>query len=351
MDMELAQRTLRDRLDEVDSFPRLELHRHLEGAVRLQTIADVVRRYDIDLPSEPEQLRPLVQIVPGDPRTMAAFLGKFRVLRQVFRDMEVVARIAREAIEDAVADRITYMELRFTPIALTRISGASVQEAIAVVCKAVNEAAQRNGVQAGLIVSLNRHEVTPTNEAVVQGAIDHRQQGVVAIDLAGDETSSSEPFVALFREARADGLPLTVHAGEWQGAASLRAAMDGLHPMRIGHGVRALEDASVLRDLAQRGIVLEVCPSSNVDSGVVPDLDHHPLPRLLDAGLLVTVNTDDPSLSAITLGEEYRRCVRDIGLMPSDLRAMIGVAARAAFLPEPRKAQLIDETSRAFQEA
>ncbi len=325
----------------LQSLPKIELHRHLEGALRLTTLLELAAEYDLPLPRTAEVLAPLVQVVPGQPRSWDMFLSKFRVLRQFFRSEAIIRRVTREVVADAAADGVRYLELRFTPVALANAIGCPFSEIISWVCAEAEAEASLRGIGARLIVSVNRHEGVPQAESVFDAAFDFIGRGVVAVDLAGREPEVEvEPFRGLFARARARGLGLTIHAGEWRGAEAVSEALAVFEPERIGHGVRAAEDPALLQRLARRGTVLEVCPSSNVDSGVVPTLNEHPLPALVRAGVRVTLNTDDPGISAITLGEELERVRGALPVTDDDIKRMIVTASEAAFLPEEARREL-----------
>jgi len=323
------------------ALPKVELHRHLEGSLRLSTLVELAAEYDLPLPRTADALRPLVEIVPGEPRSWDIFLSKFRTLRQFFRSEAIIRRVAREAVADAAADNVRYLELRFTPVALANAIGASFAHVIAWVCEEVAAESARCGTVTRLIVSINRHEGPEIGASVFDAAFDFTEQGVVAVDLAGREPDVDvRPFAPLFERARSRGLGVTIHAGEWVGAQSVRDALDVAAPERIGHGVRAVEDRSLLKLLARLGTVLEVCPSSNVDSGVTPSLEQHPLPALLRAGVRVTLNTDDPAICGLTLGAEFARVRDGLAVSDADLARMMVTAAEAAFLPAEQKQAL-----------
>lgn len=322
----------------LSALPRIELHRHLEGSLRLSTLVELAGECDLPLPRSVEALRPLVQVVEGEARSWDVFLSKFRTLRQFFRSEAIVRRLVREAIADAAADRVRYLELRFTPVALANATGAPFSSVIAWVCEEAPAEAARCGIETRMIVSINRHEGPETGASVFDAAFDFLDRGVVAVDLAGREPDvDMRPFGPLFERARARGLGITIHAGEWVGAQSVRDALDVFSPERIGHGVRAVEDPALLKLLARRGTVLEVCPSSNVDSGVTPSLALHPLPALMRAGVRVTLNTDDPGISDLTLGEEFARVRAALPVNDDDLARMTVTAAEAAFLPAEQR--------------
>jgi adenosine deaminase len=202
----------------------------------------------------------------------------------------------------------------------------------------------------GLIASVNRHEPVELAEEVARLAAERLAPagdagwtcGIVGLDLAGNEAEfSAAPFAGVFREARESGLHITVHAGEWSGPENVREAIELFHADRIGHGVRILEDPSVVALARETGTTLDVCVTSNYQSGVVTALRAHPLPRMVRAGLRVTVNTDDPSISAITLSDEYRLVLEELGLTPAELVGCIHIALESSFLPEAEKQAML----------
>jgi adenosine deaminase len=326
------------------ALPKIELHRHLEGSLRLETLLAIALEYGLTLPSfSLEGLRPFVQMMPDEPRSWQQFLGKFGVLRQFYRSKAVIQRVTREVIADAAADNVRYMELRFTPQALNNLMRCDYADIVEWVCEAAAEASHMVHIQCALILSMNRHESVDIGAQVVETAIRFRDQGVVGVDLAGQEANfSSAPFAPVFQRARDAGLYLTAHAGEWAGADSVREAVEVLHVDRIGHGVRALEDPAVVALLRERGTVLEVCPTSNVDSGTIADYALHPLRQLYAHGVRTTINTDDPLISNITLSDEYAAAMRLLAFTPEDIRRQIITAAEAAFLPPEGRAGLVE---------
>jgi adenosine deaminase len=191
-----------------------------------------------------------------------------------------------------------------------------------------------------LIMSINRHEPIPIGQRTAQLASQY--QGMIAgLDLSGDEAGfSARPFGPMFHQARKAGLGITAHAGEWRGPESIRETIKHLRVDRIGHGVRVVEDLETVRQIKARGITLEVCPTSNIQSGAVGSADRHPLKQLLDLGLPVTIGTDDPSVSGITLTDEYVLAMNELGLTPDDLKQVILNAVSAAFLPAGERASL-----------
>ena len=326
----------------IQALPKIELHRHLEGSVRLETLVAIARQY-IEMPEyDVETLRPFVQVMPGELHNPQHFLAKFLTLRQFYRSREAIARITREAVEDAAADNIFYMELRFTPMALCKSSGCVIDEVVELVCETALAAAEACGIQVTLITSMNRHESVEIGEAVLDATLNHREKGIVGIDLAGAEADfSALPFRDVFLKAKAEGLGITIHAGEWAGADSVWDAVGNMGATRVGHGIRVLEDPAMTEMLVQRGVVLEVCPGSNVLSGIVEKFEDHPLKELDAAGILTTLNTDDPSVCNITLSDEMYSAMTTCDLTFDELNQYTIRAANAAFLPNDEQRALI----------
>lgn len=318
-------------------IPKIDLHRHLEGSLRPNTLLDIAAQHGIPLPAG--DFHALVQMQPGDPLTFSNFLSKFQTLRQFYRSPEVISRVTQEAVEDAAVDGAAYLELRFTPVALGRLQGFSLARVMDWVIRSAQDAGKRYRLPVRLIASVNRHEPVEIAEEVARLAAERMWSdegcGIVGLDLAGNEAEfSALPFAGVFREARESGLRITVHAGEWGPASNVREAVEALGAERIGHGVRVLEDAYTVDLLRERGAALEVCITSNYQSGVFPSLEAHPLAKLIESGLKVTINTDDPSISAITLSDEYHAVLSALGLPPELLKECILNAARASFLPQ-----------------
>jgi adenosine deaminase len=324
-----------------NGYPLVELHRHLDGNVRLETVIDLARQNKVDLPADTvEGIRPWVQIVGKEPSLMD-FIAKFEMLRRVMVDYDAVRRIVRENLEDAVREGIDYVELRFSPAFMAEYHGLDTLAVAEAACDALEEA-HGLPVKAKLIGIISRHYGPERGWTELEAAIRGRDRGIVALDLAGDEAGfPGDLFVDHFRRAREAGLRVIAHAGEAAGADSVRQAVLGLGAERIGHGVRSIEDPAVLDLLLERGIPLEVCPTSNVQTSTVPDYASHPLPALLARGLAVTLNTDDPSISGIDLAHEYRIAREELGLGEDDLRKMQENAVAAAFLTQEERADLL----------
>lgn len=325
------------------NLPKIDLHRHLEGSLRLSTLAEIAQEHAVDLPTwSLEELRPLVQVVDGDPYDFLVFLNKFKLLRRFYSSREAVLRVASEAIADAAADNVRYLELRFNPVALGHNQGFSFEDVTDWVIEATNEAQKNHDIQVRLIVQIGRHEPQYAKQ-LAEIAVSRQQRGIVAIDLAGDEiTYSAAKFATVFQWAKSQGLHITVHAAEAGPATNIVEAIRELGAERIGHGVQARRNDKVIELLRSERVTLEMCPTSNLQTGLIPRLSQHPLFAFHQLGIPVTINTDDPSISNTTLTDEFVVANRGIGVPFRELRQMTLNAAEAAFLPDPDKKVLCD---------
>ncbi len=325
------------------NIPKIDLHRHLEGSLRLSTLADIAHQHGVDLPSlSLEELRPYVQVVDDTP-DFQGFLAKFTLLRRFYSSREAVERIAYEAVADAAADNVHYLELRISPVALALNQGFNFEDVVDWVILAVNRAQEYYNIQVRLIVLTNRHEPQYANQ-LAEIAVDRKDQGIVALDLAGDEVNfpALDNFIEPFQWAKKQGLHITVHAAEVGPPINAKAAVEQLGAERIGHGIRVREDIAVMDFINRQQIPLEICPTSNLQTGALPRLSQHPLFPFYKIGIPVTINTDDPSISNTTLTDEFLMATGGAGVPFRALCQMILYAAKAAFLPEPEKARLVD---------
>lgn len=324
------------------SLPKIDLHRHLEGSLRLETLLEIGRTYQLDVPAgNIEALRPLVQVVDDLPNYLS-FLQKFETLRHFYCSQEVIHRLVYEAVADAADDNIRYLELRFSPQALARVRNFGLADVTDWVIRAAEQSGRDHNIMVGLIVSLVRHEPVEQARQVAEIAFERAGRGIVGLDLAGDEVNyPAGIFRDLFWEANRLGLGTTVHAGEWLGAEAVRYAIETLQVNRIGHGVRAIERAEIVNLVRTQETTLEICLTSNIQTGV-SSLTDHPLPRLLAAGLPVTLNTDDPTISNITLSQEYQKAAHQFQLSEAEIQQLIRQAIQSAFLSPTQKQQLLN---------
>jgi adenosine deaminase len=326
----------------LQNLPKVDLHRHLEGSLRLSTLAEIALEHGVDLPSyDIEELRPYVQVTTDESPDFHVFLEKFNFLARFYSKLDCIDRISYEAVADAAEDNVKYLELRFNPATLALSQGFYFEEVAERVINAVEKAEQDFDITVRLLTTIRRDYDQETASRIVGIAIRYADQSIVGLDLAGDEVHySARPFAELFDRAKEAGLSITVHAGEVTGAESVRTAIELLRADRIGHGVRVSEDLAVMDLVRERGIALEMCPTSNIQTAAVTAITKHPLRAFHQIGLPVTINTDDPSVSNTTLTDEYMVAVRDIGVTVPEIKQMILTGVRAAFLPQSEKERL-----------
>jgi adenosine deaminase len=325
----------------IDStIPFMDLHRHLDGNVRLETILDLGRQHNLPLPAwELESLRPFVQITEPTPGVMA-FFKKFEWLVGVLVDYDACWRIAYENVEDAQREGLDYVELRFSPWFMSEAHNLDPVGVVDAVVAGIERGRQDFGVKTNLIGIISRTYGAEVGSKELNALLTHRDD-FVALDLAGDERNfPGELFVEHFKKARDVGWQITIHAGESAGANSIWSAINELGATRIGHAVRAVDDPALMDAMADRGIGIEANLTSNLQTMTVPDLISHPLRAFIERGLLATINTDDPGISAIDLRHEYDVAAPAAGLSPAQIQRAQRNALKIAFLSQEEKMSL-----------
>jgi adenosine deaminase len=311
-------------------MPKAELHLHLDGSLRIETALELAASRGVDAPRSVEGMRAAL-VAPERCRDQAELLRAFDLPIALMQDAEALERIAAELVEAKAADNVRYVEIRWGPL-LHTARGLSVEDGIAAVCRGARAAARRSGIAVRLICTALRSHDPADNAALARAAGGFLDEGLTGFDLAGPEEAFPDPLLhaEAFAVARSAGLRITLHAGEWGGAAQVRRALE-VGPERIAHGPGAIDDASLCRELVSRNVTLDLCPTSNVQAGIVASVEEHPLARLYRAGVPVTLSTDDATVSDITLSEEYARAVERIGLTTAELWAIDRRALDVAF--------------------
>lgn len=320
-------------------MPKAELHLHLDGSLRVDTAIELARSRGVDAPLDHAGMAAEL-IAPMPCRDQAELLRAFDLPIALMQDAQALERLTSELVEDKAADGVRYVEIRWGPL-LHVARGLALADGIAAVCAGANAAAARTGTVVRLICTALRSDDPEANVELAETAARFRDQGLVGWDLAGPEAAYPDPLThaAAFAAARAGGLRITVHAGEWGGAAQVRRAL-AVDPERIAHGPGAIDDPELRRELTARSVTLDLCPTSNWQAGIVPSVAAHPLARLHRAGVPVTLNTDDTTVSDITLSGEYRKAVEQIGLTLPELWAIDRHALDVAFADEATLEQL-----------
>jgi len=317
----------------VEAMPKAELHLHLDGSLRIDTALELARTRAIDAPRDWAAMSAAL-IAPMPCASQAELLQAFDLPITLMQDAEALERITAELVEAKAADGVRYIEIRWGPL-LHVMGGLSVADGIAAVCAGARGAALRTSTVVRLISTALRSHDPAANLELARVAVGFRDQGLTGWDLAGDEEAYPDPLLheASYVAAREGGLRITIHAGEWGGAGQVRRAL-AVKPERIAHGPRAIDDLALCDELIARGVTLDLCPTSNWQAGSVPSVAAHPLARLHRLGVPVTLNTDDTTVSDLTLSEEYVNAVEQIGLTLPELWAIDRHALDVAFADE-----------------
>ncbi len=322
------------------AYPLVDLHRHLEGAMRLSTILELAQQHGIPMPSANlDALRPYLQAMVPQPGLMA-FIEKIDRSIRVLVDADACRRVAYECVEDAAGEGIDYVEVRFSPRYMAGPHGLDPADVVAAVIEGTHAAARDHDIRANLIGILSR---TYGLEACWEEfeALRCHHEHITAMDIAGDEAAwPAELFAEHFRAGRDLGWSITAHAGEAAGPESIWIAIQQLGATRIGHGLHAIEDPALMDFMAEHTIALEVSLTSNVQISAVPDYASHPIKTYVERGIPVTLNTDDPAVSRITLAHEYDVAAPAAGLTREEIHQIQRNALSAAFLDDATRTAL-----------
>ncbi|CAX59499.1 adenosine deaminase [Erwinia billingiae] len=318
-------------------LPLTDIHRHLDGNIRAQTILDLGREFNLTLPATTlELLRPHVQVTQTEP-DLVSFLNKLDWGVKVLGSLEACRRIAQENVEDAARAGIHYAELRFSPGYMAMTHNLPVAGVVEAVIDGVRAGCQQHNIDVRLIGIMSRTFGEEACLRELEGLLAHRD-GITALDLAGDELGfPGSQFLSHFNRARDAGFRITVHAGEAAGPESIWQAIRELGAERIGHGVKAVDDPALMDFLAAHKIGVESCLTSNIQTSTVASLAQHPLAKFLDHGILATINTDDPAVQGIELPYEYEVAAPQAGLSLAQIRTAQENGLKIAFLTDAEK--------------
>lgn len=323
----------------IRAMPKVELHLHLEGSIRPATLLELARRNQVALPARTlDELREFYHFT-----NFAHFIKVYSLILNCLRTPDDFALIAAELGATMAAQNIRYAEVTWSPITHVGRTGYSFADLLAGVNQGRMAALAEHGVEMRWITDIvrNLHGRVEDGMRTAEMAVYGRDHGVVALGLGGLETGfPPELFPAPFAYARAHGLHSVPHAGEASGPESVWGALRSLQAERIGHGIRAIEDPALVEHLRERQIPLEVCPTSNVCTGVVASITEHPIRRLFDAGVYITVNSDDPPMFNTTLTDEYLVLAREFGFTADEIERLVLNGVRATLLDADRRAEL-----------
>lgn len=334
------------RPDRLRALPKAELHQHIDGSLRPETAVELAADVGMALSAEEARRR---MVGPPHCGSQAELLGFFDLPIALLQTERALERVTAELVEDLASDGITYAELRWAPrLHLERgLSVVAVLEAVAAGVGSARETLQRATPVIALVVTAMRSHPPPANVELARAAAAFGAP-VVGFDLAGPEDAwPAPPHAAAFAAAAEGGLRLTAHAGEVRGPRRIREVLDfGVE--RVAHGATAGDDPAVVAELRARDVALDLCPTSNVQAGLVAELAAHPLAELHRAGLTVTLSTDDRTVTGTTLTDEMARTADALALTPAELATIALNGFRRGFAPEPLRAPLLRDAARAW---
>ena len=327
------------------NIPLTDLHRHLDGNIRPQTILELGQQFQIQLPANTlPELLPHVQVMDNQP-DLLSFLSKLDWGVKVLGDLEACRRVAWENMQDAAQQGLDYVELRFSPFYMAMSHQLPLAGVVEAVIDGVQQGSRDFNLPAKLIGIMSRTFGQARCQQELDALLTHRDQ-IVALDLAGDELGfPGELFVDHFKQARDAGWHISVHAGEAAGANSIWHAIQSLGATRIGHGVKAVEDEKLLDYLVEHQIGIESCITSNLQTSTVADISQHPLKTFLEHGILATINSDDPAVEGIDIQHEYLQAAPQAGLSKVQIRQAQQNGLSIAFLSAQEKQQLQQKVS------
>jgi adenosine deaminase len=327
----------------IRNLPKVDLHCHLDGSLRPETIWELAQNREVNLPANSlEELREIFSLQKKTPRSLVEYLKRFDYTLAVLQDVEALSRAAYELAVDNAAENVLYLEVRYSPILHTR-KGLKLIQVMDAVLEGLARAEREVGIKTGVIICGIRNINPETSLRLAELTVAYKHQGVVGFDLAGFEDKyPAKAHNEAFYLIRKNNINCTVHAGEAYGPDSIKQALHNLNTHRIGHGTRLREDGDLLNYVNDHRIPLEICVTSNVHTGAVKSIEEHPLRLYYDCGLRVTLNTDNRLMSDTTLTKEYLMASRIFGFTEQDLKNIAVMGFKSAFMSHKDKVSLLD---------
>ncbi len=332
------------------SLPKAELHCHLDGSMRVETIIDLAKKQNVKLPeSDPKKLEKLLIAGPWC-ESLVDYLRAFDITTSVMQTAESLRRATYELAEDNAAENVRYLEIRFSPILHTN-EGLNLTDVIDAVILGKEQAEKALNIKIGIIICGLRHFSADKSLTLAELTVAYKNAGVVGFDLAGaEENFPAKDHKEAFYLIKNNNINTTVHAGEAYGPESIHQAIHYVSANRIGHGTRLREDGDLLNYMNDHRIPLEVCITSNVQTKAVPDLKNHPVKFYFNYGLRVTLNTDNRLISGTTLTDEYWLAVKEFGFTAPEIKHLILNGFKSAFLPHKKKVAMIKSVMKELEE-
>jgi adenosine deaminase len=327
------------------ALPKAELHCHLDGSLRPATLLELGREYGQPMPGDTAE-EVAAHMVVSDARDLEDYLNRFVITLSVMQRADALERIAYELVVDAARDGVRYIEMRYAPVLCVR-DGLSLGQAVEAPLRGIARAEKETGTIGRIIICGLRHLDPKVSIELAELAVAFRDRGVVGFDLAGGERDHpARAHAAAFAYARAHDLAVTVHAGEGDGADSVRQAVHDCGADRIGHGTRLGEDERLTHYVNDRRIALEICLTSNVQTHAAATYAAHPMRRYFDRGMNVVLNTDNRMMSGVTLTDEYAHAAVSLAFTKSELARVALNGFESAFLPWEEREALVARARR-----
>lgn len=330
-------------MDMEKKYALIDLHLHLDGSLSLDSVKKLAAMQDIDIPKDDEELRERLQVSEGC-RDLNEYLEKFDFPCSLMQTTVGISEAVRNLEAELAAQGLIYAEIRFAP-QLHTLQGLTQTQVVEAAVSGMGQSSLKSNLILCCMRGADNHEA---NMETVYVAKEFLGKGVCAVDLAGAEALfPTENFADLFAKAREWKVPFTIHAGEADGPVSVCKALE-FGAKRIGHGVRSLEDGELVKRLAAAGIPLELCPTSNLNTSMFDNYEAYPLRKLMEAGVKVTINTDNMTVSNTTVAEELQHMVKALYLTKEELRQLVYNAAEGSFTDEKTKQWMKEEIKKRF---
>ena len=334
----------------IEALPKTDLHCHLDGSLRIETMLELAEQYGVQLPADDAEGLTRALRLGATHEDLTSYLEAFDWTCKVLQTREALQRVAFEVAEDAAAENVAYLELRYSPILHTS-QGLRMDQVVQAVLDGLTEAERRYDIVTGVIICGIRNISPETSLQLAELAVAFKNRGVVGFDLAGaEEDYPAKDHKEAFYLILNNNINCTLHAGEAYGPESIAQAIHYCGAHRLGHGVRLREDGDLLNYVNDHRIPIEICISSNIQTGSVKKLERHPFRFYLDLGLRVTLNTDNRLVTATTVTDEYLLAAKRFGLTVEELRWVMVNGFKSAFLPFRDKKMLLRKHTQRFDE-
>ena len=318
-------------------LPKVELHVHMEGSIRPETLLKLAKKNCVSLPADSVEGLQSWYVF----RDFEHFVEIYVAISNCIKTPEDIELITREFLDGQAAQNVLHSEVTYTACTIRKLTGIPWDEQFDAIKRGMQYGLEKHGITMGLILDIVRGDSPDVANEVAEWAVNGHGEGVLALGLAGSEArDAARPYIEAFAYAKRAGLPIIPHAGETQGPESIWEALELCDPPRIGHGIRCLDDPDLVEELKKRGTVMEVCPTSNVCLTPIASISDHPIQGMMEMGLNVTINSDDPPMFNTTISDEYHRVGSAFGWDHEVVKQIARNAVDWSLLSEDAKAKL-----------